>query len=89
MRDPLLSRLALESRIAACPNSDTLLAVRPVVFHASARKTIQAFPKEVRDRLGKALFLLQMGEQLAFPLSRPMPSVAQAQQRLKEMQDES
>jgi phage-related protein len=30
----------------------------------------------VRDRLGKALFLLQMGEKPGMPLARPMPSVA-------------
>jgi phage-related protein len=30
----------------------------------------------VRDRLGKALYLLQAGEQPGMPLSRPMPSVA-------------
>ncbi|MCC6587121.1 MAG: type II toxin-antitoxin system RelE/ParE family toxin [Bryobacterales bacterium] len=30
----------------------------------------------MRDRLGKALYLLQSGEQLGMPLSRSMPSVA-------------
>lgn len=30
----------------------------------------------MRDRLGKALYLLQAGEQPGMPLSRPMPSVA-------------
>jgi phage-related protein len=34
------------------------------------------FPREVRDRLGKALYLLQAGEQPGMPLSRPMPSIA-------------
>jgi phage-related protein len=50
--------------------------VRLVVFHPKARDTIRAFPREIRDRLGKTLFLLQMGEQPGMPLSRRMPSVA-------------
>jgi len=50
--------------------------VRPVLFHPKARHTIRSFPVEIRDRLGKALFLLQVGEHLGMPLSRPMPSVA-------------
>jgi len=60
----------------ACPSFDTLKIVRPVVFHPKARDTIREFPPEIRDRLGKALFLLQAGEQPGMPLSRPMPSVA-------------
>ena len=50
--------------------------MRPVVFHAKARDAIREFPREVRDRLGKALYLLQAGEHPGMPLSRPMPSVA-------------
>src|SRR5258706_9354590 len=50
--------------------------MRPVVLHAKARETIREFPRDVRDRLGRALFLLQMGEQPSLPLSRPMPTVA-------------
>ena len=49
--------------------------MRPGIFHQAARDTIRAFPREIRDRLGKALYLLQVGEQLGMPLSRPMPSV--------------
>ncbi len=62
--------------IRTCPSFDTLGVVRPVVFHPKARDAIRAFPREIRDRLGKALFLLQAGEQPGMPLSRPMPSVA-------------
>lgn len=50
--------------------------MRPVVFHEKAREAIRSFPREIRDRLGKALFLLQMGEKPGMPLSRPMPGVA-------------
>lgn len=50
--------------------------MRPVLFHVKARDTIRTFPREVRDRLGKALYLLQAGEQPGMPLSRPMPSIA-------------
>ena len=47
-----------------------------MVFHPKAGDAIRAFPREIRARLGKALFLLQVGEQPGMPLSRPMPSVA-------------
>ena len=50
--------------------------MKAVIFHEKARESIRAFPRDIRDRLGKALFLLQAGEQLGMPLSRPMPSVA-------------
>jgi phage-related protein len=50
--------------------------VRPVILHVKARETIRTFPREIRDRLGKALYLLQVGEQPGMPLSRPMTSIA-------------
>ena len=37
---------------------------------------IRRFPKEARVRLGRGLFRLQMGEKIAMPNSRPMPTVA-------------
>ncbi len=37
---------------------------------------IRQFPRDARVRLGRALFRLQMGEQMAMPDSRPMPTVA-------------
>jgi phage-related protein len=49
--------------------------VKPIIFHPLAREVIRRFPKSVRDRLGRRLFQLQMGEQLEMPHSRPMPSV--------------
>lgn len=45
-------------------------------MHPKARDAIREFPAGIRDRLGKALFLLQMGERLGMPVCRPMPSVA-------------
>ena len=36
---------------------------------------IRGFPREVRDRLGRGLFQLQMGEQIGMPDARPMPGV--------------
>jgi phage-related protein len=50
--------------------------VRPIILHPKAREAIRRFPKEVRMRLGRGLFRLQMGEQLGMPNSRPMPGVA-------------
>jgi len=37
---------------------------------------MRRFPKEARVRLGKDLFRLQMGEQIAMRVSRPMPVVS-------------
>jgi phage-related protein len=50
--------------------------VRPIIFHPKAREVIRRFPKEVRVRLGRGLFRLQMGEQLGMPNSRRMPGVS-------------
>jgi phage-related protein len=50
--------------------------MRPIILHPRAREVIRRFPKEVRTRIGKGLFRLQMGEQLGMPNSRPMPGVA-------------
>ena len=49
--------------------------MKPIVFHPKARDAIRGFPQDVRDRLGKALYLLQMGEHLGMPLSRSMPVI--------------
>jgi phage-related protein len=50
--------------------------VKPVVFHPQARKSVQSFPDEVKNVIGRGLFRLQLGEQLSMPHSRPMPDVA-------------
>jgi phage-related protein len=50
--------------------------VRPIVFHPKARDEIRRFPKEARNRLGRGLFRLQMGEALGMPNARPIPAVA-------------
>jgi phage-related protein len=52
------------------------MEVRPIVLHPKAREVIRRFPKEVRMRLGRGLFRLQMGEPLGMPSSRPMSGVA-------------
>jgi phage-related protein len=51
------------------------MRVRPVIFHPAARDVIRGFPREVRDRLGRYLYELQLGKSLSMPHSRPMPSV--------------
>ena len=50
--------------------------MRPIILHPKARDAIRRFPKEARVRLGRGLFRLQMGETIAMPNSRPMPTVA-------------
>jgi phage-related protein len=49
--------------------------MRPIILHPKAREAIRKFPKDVRFRLGRGLFRLQLGEQLGMPVSRPMPGV--------------
>ena len=44
---------------------------------------IRGFPRDVRNRLGRGLFLLQMGEQIGMPHSRPMPGVASGVSELR------
>jgi phage-related protein len=53
-----------------------LLGVRPIVLHPKARDAIRRFPKDVRIRLGRGLFRLQLGEPIGMPNSRPMSAVA-------------
>ena len=50
--------------------------MRSIVFHPKARDAIRCFPKEIRIRLGRGLFRLQIGDQIGMPNSRPMPGVA-------------
>jgi phage-related protein len=49
--------------------------VRPIIFHPKVRDEIRRFPKEVRTRLGRGLYLLQIGQTLAMPNARPMSIV--------------
>jgi len=46
-----------------------------VIFHPAARDVIRGFPREVRDKLGRYLYELQLGESLSMLHSRPMPSI--------------
>jgi len=57
--------------------------VRPIVFHPKAQDEIRRFPKEVRTRLGRGLFRLQMGESLSMPNARPMPTVSSGVSELR------
>src|SRR5437870_2313939 len=57
--------------------------LKPVILHPKAREAIRAFPREVRNRLGRSLFRLQMGEALGMPQSRPMPNIAAGASELR------
>lgn len=62
--------------LCKCLKYDTFHLVKPILFHPGAQKAIRQFPKDVRWRLGRRLYQLQLGEPLEMPHSRPMPSVA-------------
>ncbi len=49
---------------------------RKAIFHPLAREALRQFSEEANDKIGFAIFKLQLGEKLSMPLSRPMPSVA-------------
>jgi phage-related protein len=57
--------------------------VKPAVFHPKAREALRNFPEEVRRELGKAIYDLQKGHLLSFPLSRPMSSVGRGVAELR------
>src|SRR5450759_651891 len=59
------------------------LGVQPIVLHPKARDAIRRFPKEVRIRLGRGPFRMQLGEQIGMPNSRPMPAVASGVSELR------
>lgn len=44
-------------------------------FHPLALADIQGYSKEVRRKLGKAIYDIQEGHMPSMPLSRPMPEV--------------
>jgi phage-related protein len=57
--------------------------VKAVEFHPDALKTLRAFPVDVRQTIGKALFDLQQGASLTMPLSRPMPGLGSGAAELR------
>ena len=52
------------------------LDTRKAIFHPMAREALKQLSEEAKDKIGFAIFKLQLGEKLVMPLSRPMPSVA-------------
>ena len=56
---------------------------RPVVFHIRAKEEIRELPRDVRLKLGSALFALQRGFSLGMPVSRPMPVVMPGVEELR------
>lgn len=57
--------------------------LRPVVFHHRATQEIRDLPRDVRLKLGRALFALQRGFSLGMPVSRPMPVVMPGVEELR------
>jgi phage-related protein len=57
--------------------------VKAAIFHPVAREILRSFPEDVKREIGKAIFDLQRGEGLSFPISRPMPSVGAGVEELR------
>ena len=53
-----------------CTRSETLAALRPVLFHFRAKEEVRALPRDVRVKLGAALMALQRGFNLDLLLRR-------------------
>ncbi|MBC7465001.1 MAG: type II toxin-antitoxin system RelE/ParE family toxin [Bdellovibrio sp.] len=47
-----------------------------IIWHPATRETIRQFPDEVRMQIGYLLHLLQKGQDLQMPQSRPMSSIS-------------
>ncbi|MNL38995.1 hypothetical protein D3C87_1612470 [compost metagenome] len=48
---------------------------KPILWHSKAKEEISTFPEDVKRDLGYLLYLLQIGEGLSMPHSRPMRTV--------------
>ena len=49
--------------------------MKDVEFHALALKDLRGFPANVRQAIGQAIRMLQQGEHLPMPISRPFKNV--------------
>ncbi|MNJ94755.1 hypothetical protein D3C87_124570 [compost metagenome] len=54
-----------------------------IIWHPKAKEIISGFPEEVRKELGYLMHLLQRGEKLSMPHSRPMTSIAKGAHELR------
>jgi phage-related protein len=45
-----------------------------VIWNKRALKEVKEFPEEIRKEIGYLLYVLQVGESIDMPHSRPMPS---------------
>lgn len=52
--------------------------MKKIIFDKSALEVIRGFSVEVRQELGALLMLLQQGEQLGMPQSRPLMQLARS-----------
>lgn len=62
--------------------------MKAAIFHPLARETLRSFPDDIKREIGKAIFDLQKGERLSYPVCRPMPSVGSGVEELR-MKDPS
>lgn len=58
-----------------CAKISTIERVKRVVWNKSALETVRSFSAEVRQEIGALLRLLQNGELLGMPQSKPMKQV--------------
>ena len=57
--------------------------MRAVVFHRKAKEVIRPFPEPVKKSIVKALFDLQKGHHLGWPMSKTMSSVKTGVEELR------
>lgn len=63
--------------------SDTYRIIKKVTWHSAIRPVLRDFPRPVRREVGDAIFKLQIGLHLAFPLSRPFPQVGKGVEEIR------
>ena len=57
--------------------------MKDVLFHPAVRNIVRSFPKEVKQELGKAIYELQVGVKLTYPVSKPISSVGKGVEELR------
>ncbi len=63
--------------------------MKQIIWDKVARETVRTFSVEVRQEIGALLMLLQQGQQLGMPQSRPMKPLAPSAFELRRLLSEN
>lgn len=57
--------------------------MKKATFHILALKVLRKFPKNVRYKVGKAIYQLQIGKSLSLPISRGINSISEGAEEIR------